>query len=440
MKTSSLASALTLLVLAGLAVGQDQAEPEPMTLPPPREVGPAAPAPRGAWAIDRAGPEAAVVEEVGPPPAPGAVVFTGDVDYVLWFLGGSHHDEPIAANNVLGPTGGQVLGTLAAGEHGRRGPAPGARFALGVWDVRADPWFPGGVPDMGAEAVFFFVGQRSANVSVSSLPRIIRPFFDENHGVASGFVVATPGLATGGVIGHSRASVWGAEGNLWKNVYSDGPGTTCVINAMAGFRYLNLDSRLEIESVTSFDRDLAAFPTFLPFAGNTVTVFDSFATHNSFYGAQVGIGGKWWLMEKLFVEAGGKLAIGATCETLEIRGNQVRALPDGTRVVSPAGLLALPSNSGTFHRYKFAQVPELDLKVSAPLCPWLTVSTGFSALYWSRVLRPAEQIDRDIDITQIPNFPGAATATPTGLRQPGIPFKQSDLWVLGIHLGVELTW
>ena len=33
---------------------------------------------------------------------------------------------------------------------------------------------------------------------------------------------------------------------------------------------------------------------------------------------------------------------------------------------------------------KFAQVPEFDLKASSRLTNWLTVSAGFSTLYWNR--------------------------------------------------------
>ena len=82
----------------------------------------------------------------------------------------------------------------------------------------------------------------------------------------------------------------------------------------------------------------------------------------------------------------------------------------------------------------------MNLKLSAPLTSRLTFSTGFSSLYWSRVLRAGQQIDRDLDISQIPNFPAGTSATATGLNQPGLAFKQSDLWVLGINFGLEFKY
>ena len=47
---------------------------------------------------------------------------------------------------------------------------------------------------------------------------------------------------------------------------------------------------------------------------------------------------------------------------------------------------------------------------------------------------------RVIDITQIPNYPPAVRATPTGLNQPNVPFRESDLWLLGGSVGFEVVW
>ena len=113
---------------------------------------------------------------------------------------------------------------------------------------------------------------------------------------------------------------------------------------------------------------------------------------------------------------------------------------DGSTRTSQGLLLALPSNIGRFSRDKFSQVPELDVGIVVPVLNCLTFRTDFSALYWSRVVRAGEQINRAIDITQIPNYPFADTAQAAGLGLPGVPFKQSDLWVLGVSVGMELKW
>jgi hypothetical protein len=430
MSKSYLTPMAILLIWASTSFGQGQdapTSPAPENAPEP---------PSAAWNVwDRL--KSCCFAETGPAKAG---VFTADAEYLLWFLASNRDSRPIASTDFLGAPRATILAALANAEHGRREPGSGGRFTLGYWQVQDNVWIHEGIRDVGAETVFFFMGQRSVTFRDTTSPDIIRPFFDLNNRQESGFPVAVPGLSTGGIQAHAQVNVWGAEVNLWKNVFYDYPGTSCTVNLMAGFRYLEMDDRLNVDSISVFNQNLAAFPPFVSLAGNTVQVFDAFATHNHFYGAQVGVAGKWWPIDKLVFEAAFKVGIGSTQENLEVGGSQLRTLPNGTKVFSPAGLLALPSNIGNYNNSKFAQVPELSVKLSTPVTSNLTLSGGFSALYWSRLLRPGHQVERDLDITQIPNFPPGATATPTGLGQPSVPFKQSDLWLLGISVGAEIRW
>jgi hypothetical protein len=369
-------------------------------------------------------------------------MFTADAEYILWFLATPHDNVPITATGSLSGSsirGEQVVSSLGDAEHGHGDPGSGARFAVGYWQVEDNPWVPGGIRDYGAEAVVFFVGQRSADFRDASSPTIIRPFFDVNNHVESGFVVAAPGVATGGVTAHAQSQLWGAEANVWKNLGFDYPGTTGSVDGMVGFRYLNLDDRLTIDSASVFNPS-PTDPAFLPLAGKTLQASDSFATHNHFYGPQVGISGKWWPAGGMQVEAAFKVAIGDNYENLQIAGGQLLTPPSGQSKPSLGGLLALPSNIGDYHINKFTQVPEIDLKFTCPVASHVTLTAGFTTLYWSHVLRPADQVERGLDIAQIPNFPGSTTAPPVAFQQPGVPFRQSDLWALGITIGVGIKW
>jgi hypothetical protein len=258
--------------------------------------------------------------------------------------------------------------------------------------------------------------------------------------VESGFIVATPGLATGNIFAHAQANLWGAELNGWQNVYYNSPGTTCSVDFMAGLRFLSADEQLRIGSTSVFDTVIDPASPYFPFAGNKLDVLDSFTTHNRFYGGQLGVAGKFWPIPKLCLESDFKLALGASCEDLSISGSQLRTFANGSTASYTGGLLALPSNIGQFSRDKFAQVPEVDIKMSYEIMKHLSLTSEFSAMYWNRIARAAQQIDREIDITQIPNFPLAAGATPTGLARPGVFFPQSDLWAVGISFGVEVKW
>lgn len=422
-----LACMATLLVCTSAAPGQEQND-----LPTPARLE----EPPSAW---NSGNEVFCSSGAGTCPTRGPI-WTVNSEYILWFVANSHDTRLLAATDVLGRVGTSALGGLGDGDKDKREPVSGARWSLGCWQVQDNPWVPGGIRDLGAEVVCFFVGQRSAKFEDETTPNVVRPFFDLNNRRESAFIVAAPGLATGGISAQAQSQVWGAEANLWKNVYYDDPGTTSSVNLMVGLRYLELDGQLDIHSTSVFNQNLAAFPAYLPFAGNNLQVLDSFITHNRFYGAQIGVAGRWWLYDCLTADFGFKYGIGTNSEDLKIAGGQVRMLTNGTRIFTPAGLLALPSNIGNHQTNKFAQVPELDFKLSAPVSRWVTLSTGFTCLYWTRVIRPTGQIDRALDISQIPNFPPGASATPTGLGQPGVPFKQSDLWLLGFSLGLEVNW
>ena len=375
-----------------------------------------------------------VAPVAGPSTAGGSI--SARADYVLWFLAGSKGTVPIT---TLFPGQSPLTQLGDAEEHSLLG--SGGRLALGYWVTDDNAWVPQGIRECGAEVAFLVVGRREGDASTDTPSTLFRPFFDLNNRVESGFLVASPGIATGGVNAHAYVEFWGAETNLWKNVYYDKPGTTCAVDLMAGFRYLNSNSALDINSVSSFNPTIAAASPFAPFAGNQLNVNDSFTAHNNFYGGQVGISVKTFPDESnLTFEGSFRIALGTTSEDLSISGSQVRTFANGTTAFSNGGLLALPSNIGSYHHNVFAQIPEAGFKIAYALGRHLELSAGFSALYWSKILRPSGQIDRSIDITQIPNDPLTAGATPTGLNRPSVPFLQSDAWLLGITLGAEYKW
>ena len=139
----------------------------------------------------------------------------------------------------------------------------------------------------------------------------------------------------------------------------------------------------------------------------------------------------------MIVDTDLRAAIGTTEEDLNINGFQFKS-QNGTTTTSVGDLFALPSNIGHHHKSQFSQVPEVDVKFKFPVGAYCTLTTGLSAMYWTHYLRASEQIDRAVDISQIPNFPMGAT--PTGLNLPGVAFRQSDLWLLGFSAGAEFRW
>jgi Putative beta barrel porin-7 (BBP7) len=371
------------------------------------------------------------------PPITGMV--TLDAEAALWFVPNQRTGVGLNANNLAGtimPGMGDTLGD----EHLARHVIPGARAALGYWWTIDNPFVPGGrLPLYGVETRFLFVGQRSFTVTDDQSPILVRPFYDINDAKLATVIVAAPGLATGGMSVSATESLWGGEANYWQNVYYEWPGTSCSVEAMVGMRYLNLDESIHVGRVSQFAKAPVGFPAFAFLAGNHISEEESFGTRNRFIGGQVGLRGNLMfdhaIMTGLF-----QLGLGVTNEEINIQGSQVRVTPAGQTITSQGALLALPSNIGRHSRNVFTQVPELGVKIAFPINDNLTLAFNFSAMYWSRIARPADQIDRAVDITQIPSFPGAAAAVPTALGHPAVPFNQSDLWLLGAMITAEFKW
>ena len=80
----------------------------------------------------------------------------------------------------------------------------------------------------------------------------------------------------------------------------------------------------------------------------------------------------------------------------------------------------------------------MNVRVGYRICDWFCLFTGVDFLYWSQVVRPGDQIDRVIDVSQVPNF--APSVTATGVARPTTQFKQADFWATGIDVGMEFVW
>jgi hypothetical protein len=438
MRKGFLASVPGLLVGASLALGQ-----------PPQGPLPEAPAPEGG-----SKPAPAALADPGPPPPhtylldgltchfdgtcgrPNGGVFAADVDYLFWVMRNANVPVPLASTNALGVIGTQLL----IGQHELRydhRPSSGARVSLAYWDEDPLPEVDWDRPrTIAVEANYFFLGDRSITMRNDTASTLIRPFFALNNRSETGVVVAAPGIDTGGLVASANYGLWGTEVNFWKNIYYEYPGKTVRLDFLAGFRYLDLGEDLSVTSFSVFTPQPGA--VFQSFAGNQLLQNDLFNTRDQFYGGQIGAAAKFFL-EVLDVNLAGKIAFGQSVQEVHIDGFQLRTLANGTTIPSRGGLLALPSNIGRAHASQFAVVPEFDVSASLAICRHVSLTAGYTFLYWSRVVRPGDQIDRAIDVTQIPNFP-AFGATPTGLPRPHVTLNETDFWAQGLTIGLQIVW
>jgi hypothetical protein len=350
-------------------------------------------------------------------------------EYMLWWIKAAPLPVPIVTTGTpstgfpantaggIGQAGTQVL--LGDGTQDFRG-FSGTRLALGAWVDSAGK--------VGFELSGFVLEHRAASFTDSSdgtgNPPIYLPRFNASAGIED----ALPGFA-GNVIVTSPFQLWGLEFNGALNLYRDAGAE---FNLLAGFRYADLRETLLIHNSST---DLIF--------GNTVSMNDFFGTRNQFYGAQFGgrfsIGG-----DRLAVDLAGFLAIGSIHEVVQVEGTTTQL---GPNPLTPPGLgtfrggyFAQPSNIGVFNKNQFGVLPTVEFKIGYLLTDWLRLSVGYDFLYWNQVVRPGNQMDHNINLTQ------STVLSPTGvggLVGPGVPAQQfirSDFWAHGLTFGMELRF
>lgn len=352
--------------------------------------------------------------------------FYASGEYLLWWVKGQQLPPLVttSAPQDLGFLGQPTTTVLFGNSTINGGPVSGARFRAGLY-LDPECW-------EAIEISGFFLGGQSANFSANSnqYPVLARPFFSLNTGTQFSELIALPGQSTGNVNISTPSSLWGMQANMR---YKCCCGCNYRVGILAGFRYLDLRESINITEQVTGTAQAAA-----PFTNATDTVFDRFATYNHFYGGQVGAEGRYVYGRWVF-DVRGMLGIGGTHTDIRIDGGQTLVAADGTVTSSKGGLLALPSNIGHFGTNHFSFVPEISLNVGYQITPHLRTFLGYNFLYWTGVLRPADQIDRNLDVTQIPNFP-VAGATPVAGTHPFVPFKASDFYAQGMTLGLEFTY
>jgi hypothetical protein len=358
--------------------------------------------------------------------SPGRVWVRGE--YLLWWI----KNGPVPPLVTAGPAGGAgVLGQpgtvtlFGPGSDLTGSPLSGGRFTAGAW-LDEEQTF-------GLEGGYFFLGSNTRGFAAGGTgapgsPVVARPFFNALAGREDSELVASPGVL-GGVVGVASSSrLQGFEANALCKLCC---GCTYRLDALAGFRYLDLRESLGITE------NLTVPPTVPLLGGTNFLLNDRFDVQNRFYGGQVGVRGEVWY-GRLFAALAGKVALGDVHQSVDVNGTTRIASPTFGVTTQPGGLLALPSNSGHFTRDRFAVVPEGSLAVGVQATDNVRVSVGYTFLGWSAVARPGDQIDRAVNPSALPSSGGAAAAT--GPARPAFLFKDTDFWAQGLTLAIEFRF
>jgi hypothetical protein len=352
------------------------------------------------------------------------------VEYLMWFPRGAWIPPLLtsgttASGGVIGQTGTTIVLGDETLNHKLEN---GGRVDLGFWLDAAE--------DLGLEGTYFGLAQGVQHYDVSSTgtPLLARPFFNADKmitnpsppptliydgGQNDALVIAGTG-STGSFAARSSSGLEGGDLMLrWALL--NAPAYR--VDMLAGYRVLRLDDDLKISDTST-----------LTATGDIVNSNDEFATRNYFNGVELGMKieqhvGRWSLESLL------KLGMGDTHSIVYINGYTIRT-PSGDTALPPdkGGLLALPSNMGTYGSDRFSMAPELGVTLGCDLTRRLRATLGYTFLYWGGVARPGDQIDLVVNGDQIPP-PNTSRTAPT--PQPNYVLHTTDYWAQGLNFGLD---
>jgi hypothetical protein len=359
----------------------------------------------------------------------------GRAEYLLWWIKPGNVPALVTASSpgtaqanagVLG----QPTTLVANGSHLDYNMFSGGRFTLGF-----------GIPGtdcLGLESTYFFLANRGTTFVAGSNGSTIlaRPVTNILNGNQEAQLVAFPGVVAGSTAITSASRLWGIEGNLRQRLCC---GCNGYLDLLGGFRYLEFDETLQVgENLTVLSPTATGSTRTLGLpAGSNILVIDNFATKNQFYGGQLGIEGEY-RFNRWFVGGQFKLALGVMRETVSINGSTVFLVPGVMPIVQQGGLLALPSNIGTYHNDQFAVIPEVSLRLGYQVTNNIRIFVGYNFLYASSVARPGDQINQVINKTQLPTVFGPSPLS--GASAPIPLFRHTDFWAQGVTFGLEFKY
>ncbi|MFZ1937109.1 MAG: BBP7 family outer membrane beta-barrel protein [Thermoguttaceae bacterium] len=319
---------------------------------------------------------------------------------------------------VIGQPGTQILFSADDGDQGTHS---GVRLGLGYWFTPCR--------ESGLDLNYTLLGNKATTFAATDTtnPILARPFFDVSTAAQNSLIIAYPNEQTGSLNISDASELDSVEVLFRRGLLRQ---SNRELDLLIGYRYGRLDENIAIDQASNYLVTVGGIP-----AGTAITASDLFATSNEFNGGEIGFAARTrccrWSLELLT-----KLAVGNTRSRTTILGNTVVTPPSGQgqQVQYDAGVLAQPTNIGYYERNDFSVIPEFGLTLGYDVTCRLKATFGWSFLYWSSVMRPADQIDTNVNSTQLP--PGTLRGVPAPVFRP----VTTDFWAQGFNLGLEYRY
>jgi Putative beta barrel porin-7 (BBP7) len=363
------------------------------------------------------------------------------VDYLLWWVKDAPLPVPLVTTGnpsvgfdpkfvntvntagAIGQPGTQVL----YGDHNVHfRPFSGMQLTLGSW-IDDDQYF-------GLEASGVFL-ERHTNMFAAASdsaghPPLYFPIFSDIAGAERAVPIADPLRGfSGNVLVASNLRLWGTEANVMLNLIRY---LGMEFSLIGGFRYVDLRENLQIYNATT---DLIF--------GNMAVLNDSFGTTNQFYGGQ--FGGRFdFVLDHLCLEVTSAIALGPTNQVVAVNGEitqpAANALTPPGPGSFPGGLFAQTTNIGQRHADPFTTVLSLELRLAYEIAPRIRASVGYDILYWNSVVRPGNQINHSVNLSQNAILDPNGVGKLVGAPQPAPLFNRSDFWAQGLNIDLEFRF
>lgn len=285
-------------------------------------------------------------------------------------------------------------------------------------------------PNIGFGGRFWILGDATSDFGGSGLAPDATgiPFFNTGTiGSGENAVVVTGNAGLGGANSYlgsgsvnTRLKMLGAEAyGRFRLTSSD----HCTIDLIGGYSHFNVDDSTEMYSERRNVTDPAT-----PETGRTDSFYDRFQTKNRFDGGQFGFEtvlyhGRW--MARTLT----KLHLGNNQQRSEILGQTTTTPAGGAMETYDHGLFA--GEQSVIEKNRFTLAPELNFKLAYRFRPNVSLSAGYSILYWDHLALSGAQIDRNVNFDNI--FSNVNAAAPTSI-------VDSSLFIHGVDVGVVLDF
>ena len=336
--------------------------------------------------------------------------------YLLWWSKAT--DLPVLATTSTDPNGTGVLDAattqLVFGGRSTNGAARGGgKFAYGRWldDFQSSA----------LEVEYLFLGEKEESFfgSQDTFTVLARPFFNVDAGVEDSRLIVSPGDIEGSLNLRATTELH-SSAIIKRKLLSRSSGHR--LDYLWGYRFAYLGDAVSITEATTALSGAAA--------GTTFDLQDTFETHNLFHGAEVGFEYQRRVDRIWNCVINARVALGGSRSETQITGQTV--IDDGATVTNNAGgLLTQQSNLGTFVEDEFNTVSRFGVSLNRHIFDNLDFTFGYDFLFWSQVWRAPDQIDLNVNPTQIP--PGVLV----GPALPAFQDNATSYWAHGISFNLE---